>query len=89
MVEQLVEVPALSLSLLQQRIAEQIVDNPVPRGRGGSGGGGKLAEGSERKSAGSITGVHTAEPQHMEIRTTQRAIQSQGVSYVGSAAPAV
>ena len=38
MVEQLVEVPTvLSLSLLQQRIAGQIVDNPVPRGRRGSG----------------------------------------------------
>ena len=35
MVEQLVEVPTvLSLALLQQQIAEQIVDNPVPRGRG-------------------------------------------------------
>ena len=36
MAEQLVEVPTtLSLSLLQQQRAEQIVDNPVPRGRGG------------------------------------------------------
>ena len=35
MAEQLVEVPTvLSPSLLQQHFAEQIVDNPVPRGRG-------------------------------------------------------
>ena len=40
MAEQMVEVPTvLSPSLHQQRFAEQIVDNPVPRGRGGSGGG--------------------------------------------------
>ena len=35
MAEQLVEVPTvLSFALLQQRIAEQFVDNPVPCGRG-------------------------------------------------------
>ena len=34
-VEQLVEVPTLlSVAVLQQRTAEQIVDTPVPRGRG-------------------------------------------------------
>ena len=36
LVEQLVEVPTvLSYSMLQQRTAEQIVDTPVPHGRGG------------------------------------------------------
>ena len=40
MAEQLVEVPTvLSPSLLPQQRAEQIVDNPVPRGRRGGGGG--------------------------------------------------
>ena len=35
MAEQLMEVPTvLSPSLLQQQLAEQIVDIPVPRGRG-------------------------------------------------------
>ena len=35
----MVEVPTvLSPSLLELQSAEQIVDNPVPRGRGGSGG---------------------------------------------------
>ena len=35
------EVPTLlSFALLQQQFAEQIVDIPVLRGRGGSGGGG-------------------------------------------------
>ena len=39
--EQLVEVPTiLSFASLQQQTAEHIVDNPVPHGRGGSGGGG-------------------------------------------------
>ena len=39
MAEQLVEVPTvLSPALLQQEVAEQIVDNPVPRGRGARGG---------------------------------------------------
>ena len=39
MAEKLVEVPTvLSPSLLQQLFVEQIVDNPVPRGRGDHGG---------------------------------------------------
>ena len=39
MAEQLVEVPTvLSPALLQHQVAEQIVDNPVPRGRGARGG---------------------------------------------------
>ena len=41
MAEQLMEVPTvLSPSLLQQQTVEQTVNIPVPRGRGGSGGGG-------------------------------------------------
>ena len=41
LVEHLVEVPTvLSFSLLQQRTAEQIVDTPVPHGRGGGARGG-------------------------------------------------
>ena len=41
LVEQLVDVPTvLSFSMLQQRIAEQIVDTPVPHGRGGGARGG-------------------------------------------------
>ena len=41
LVEQLVEVPTvLSYSLLQQRTAKQIVDTPVPHGRGGGARGG-------------------------------------------------
>ena len=41
LVEQLVEVPTvLSYSFLQQRTAEQIVDTPVPHGRGGGARGG-------------------------------------------------
>ena len=39
--EQLVEVPTiLSFASLQQQTAERIIDIPVPRGHGGSGGGG-------------------------------------------------
>ena len=41
--EQLVEVPTIiSYSSLQQRIAEQLIDIPVPHDRGGRGGGGGL-----------------------------------------------
>ena len=41
LVEQLVDVPTvLSFSMLQQRIPEQIVDTPVPHGRGGGARGG-------------------------------------------------
>ena len=41
LVEQLVEVPTvLSYSLLKQRTAEQVVDTPVPHGRGGGARGG-------------------------------------------------
>ena len=40
LVEQLVEVPTvLSVAVLQQRTAEQIVDTPVPHGRGGGSRG--------------------------------------------------
>ena len=40
LVEQLVEVPTvLSVAVLQQRTAEQIVDTPVPHGRGGGARG--------------------------------------------------
>ena len=41
LVEQLVEVPTvLTYSLLQQRIPEQVVDTPVPHGRGAGARGG-------------------------------------------------
>ena len=41
LVEQLVEVPTvLTYSLLQQRTAEQVVDTPVPHGRGRGARGG-------------------------------------------------
>ena len=50
--EQLVEVPTIfSYSSLQQRIAEQLIDIPVPHDRGGRGGGGGLQGFSQGQGA--------------------------------------
>ena len=57
-VEQLVHVPTVvSYSSLQQLTAEQIVDIPVPQGRGGLGGGGLQSFSQEQGS----TAVHGAD----------------------------
>ena len=53
-VKQLVEVPTvLSLDLLQKQVVEQIVDNPVPRGRDGHGGLQGFSPRTEFNSVGS------------------------------------
>ena len=56
--EQLVEVPTIiSYSSLQQRIAEQLIDIPVPHDRGGRGGGGGLQGFSQGQGATAFRGA--------------------------------
>ena len=63
LVEQLVEVPTvLSYSLLQQRTAEQIVDTPVPHGRGGGARGGLQGLSQGQGSAAVSGAVHVNTP---------------------------
>ena len=57
LVEQLVEVPTvLSVAVLQQRTAEQIVGTPVPHGRGGGARGGLLGF-SQRQGSTAVSGA--------------------------------
>ena len=54
-VERLMEVPTIiSYSSLQQRTSEQIIDIPVPQGRGGRGGHGGLQGVSQRQGSTSL-----------------------------------
>ena len=65
LVDQLVEVPTvLSFSLLQQRTAEQIVDTPVPHGRGGGARGGLqgLSQGQGSTAVSGADHVNTPVP---------------------------
>ena len=56
--EQLVEVPTIiSYSSLQQRIAEQLIDIPVPHDRGGRGGGRGLQGFSQGQGATAFRGA--------------------------------
>ena len=65
MVEQLVEVPTvLTYSLLQQRTAEQLVDNPAPHGRGSDARGGLqgLSQGQGSSAVSGAVHVNTLVP---------------------------
>ena len=65
LVEQLVEVPiVLTYSLLQQRTAEQIVDTPVPHGRGRDARGGLqgLSQGQGSTAVSGAVHVNTPVP---------------------------
>ena len=65
LVEQLVEVPTvLTYSLLQQRTAEQIVDTPVPHGRGRDARGGLqgLSQGQGSSAVSGAVHVNTPVP---------------------------
>ena len=56
--EQLVEVPTIiSYSSLQQRIAEQTIDIPVPHDRSGRGGGGSLQGFSQGQGTTAFSGA--------------------------------